>query len=165
MNDKTKPQTVIGPETTISGKVTASDDVVVFGRVEGELDIQAVLFVEEGGLVKADAEVKHAVISGHYDGTLRAQECIEVTATGLFTGKLVSPRLVVADGARLQAALEMSGDKKAPKEERSSGKESRREGTDSSRYSYRVAGGKGQSKGTERREELFTEADPKEVEE
>ena len=160
MSDKTKPQTVIGPETTISGKVTAADDVVVFGRVEGELDVQAVLFVEEGGMVKAEADVRHAVISGHYDGTLRAVECIEVTPTGMVTGKLISPRLVVADGAKLQASLEMSGEKKAPKEERSTPKEGRREATDSGRYSYRVPGTKAQAKGAERKEELFTETDP-----
>jgi cytoskeletal protein CcmA (bactofilin family) len=165
MNDKTRPQTIIGPETTISGKVSANDDVVVFGRVEGELDIQAVLFVEEGGLVKAEAEVRHAVVSGHFDGTLRAAECIEVTPTGMFTRRLISPRLVVADGAKLQAALEMSGEKKAPSR-KESGKESAKEAGDpGTRYSYRVPGTKSQTKAAAPREELFVEAETKEDDE
>ena len=110
MNDKKTSRTVIGPETVVSGEIRSGQDLVVQGRVEGSLRVDAVLFIEEGGAAEAEVTANHVVVAGNFNGALTATDALEIAETGRIEGSVAAPRMVVADGALVNAEIRMSGD-------------------------------------------------------
>ncbi len=109
MSEKNTPRTVIGPDTVVNGEIHSKQDLVVQGRVEGTLQVDAVLFIETDGVVEADVTANHAVVAGTFQGDLKAMDALEVAQTGRILGRVNSPRILVSDGAILNADIRMSG--------------------------------------------------------
>jgi len=108
MSDKNAPRTVIGPDTVVNGEINSKQDLVVQGRVSGTIKVDAVLFIETSGVVEAVVTANHAVVAGTFEGELEAS-VLEVAQTGRITGQVKAPRILVADGAVLNAKIHMSG--------------------------------------------------------
>ena len=62
MTEKSTPRTIIGADTVVKGEIITSQDLVVQGRVEGTLRVDAVLFIEEEGVVEADGSGSRQVL-------------------------------------------------------------------------------------------------------
>ncbi|MCL2011602.1 MAG: polymer-forming cytoskeletal protein [Cystobacterineae bacterium] len=107
--------TVVGPSILISGRLSGDEDLTVRGRVEGEIVLSHTLIVEESGIVKANVEVKHAIVSGVVVGNIRATECVELTPGGRMVGDIVSPRVMIVDGASFRGRVDM-GEAQGPRE-------------------------------------------------
>lgn len=99
--------TVIGPSIVINGKLTGDEDLTVRGRLEGELSLSRTLIVEPSGVVKANVNVKNAVISGAVVGNVDAVESVELTKEGRMVGDIRSPRVILVDGASLRGRIDM----------------------------------------------------------
>jgi cytoskeletal protein CcmA (bactofilin family) len=109
MTDQNAKRTVIGPDTVVNGEIQSKQDLVIQGRVEGTLSVDAVLFIEVGGVVDGDVTATHVVIAGTLKGTLEVEDALEVAETGRVMGQVTAPRMLVADGALMNAELRMSG--------------------------------------------------------
>jgi cytoskeletal protein CcmA (bactofilin family) len=99
--------TVIGPSILINGKLTGDEDLTVRGRVEGELSLTKTLIVEPSGVVKANVEVKNAVVSGVVVGNIQATESVELTHEGRMVGDIRAPRVIIVDGASFRGRVDM----------------------------------------------------------
>jgi cytoskeletal protein CcmA (bactofilin family) len=99
--------TIIGPSILISGKLSGDEDLTVRGRVEGELSLTRTLIVEPSGIVKANVQVKNAVISGVVVGNITATESVELTRDGRMVGDINSPRVIIVDGASFRGRVDM----------------------------------------------------------
>jgi cytoskeletal protein CcmA (bactofilin family) len=99
--------TVIGPSILINGKLTGDEDLTVRGRVEGELSLSKTLIVEPSGVVKANVEVKNAVVSGVVVGNIQATESVELTHDGRMVGDIRAPRVIIVDGASFRGRIDM----------------------------------------------------------
>ncbi len=99
--------TVIGPSILISGKLSGDEDLTVRGRVEGELSLTKTLIVETSGIVKANVQVKNAIISGVVVGNISATESVELTREGRMVGDIRSPRVIIVDGASFRGRVDM----------------------------------------------------------
>src|SRR5258707_11388946 len=99
--------TVIGESIVINGKLTGDEDLTVRGRLEGELSLTKTLIVEASGVVKANVEVKNAVVSGAVVGNIDAGESVELTKEGRMIGDIRSPRVILVDGASLRGRIDM----------------------------------------------------------
>ena len=98
----------IGPSIVIKGEVTAEEDLIVAGRIEGTIQINGhVLHVVAGGHVAADIEARAVVVSGSAKGSLVATERIDVQAGADVEGQMSTPRLKMADGAVFHGKVEM----------------------------------------------------------
>ena len=64
---------VVGQPISVSGDISACETLVVQGKVEASLSDAETIEVAEGGLFKGTAEVDYAIISGTFDGTLKAR--------------------------------------------------------------------------------------------
>ena len=116
MSDQNAKRTVIGPDTVVSGEIHSKQDLVIQGRVEGTLGVDAVLFIEADGLVEGDVAATHVVVAGTFKGNLEVEDALEVAETGRVMGQVKAPRMLVADGAIMNAELRMSGAAVAPPE-------------------------------------------------
>jgi cytoskeletal protein CcmA (bactofilin family) len=100
-------QTVIGPETRISGEVRGEEDLLVRGRVEGKIQLSETLTIDEGGIVQADVDVKVLVVSGVLVGTIRASESVRFTDKARVVGDVHVPRFVMEAGAAYRGRVDM----------------------------------------------------------
>ncbi len=120
MSGGTGGSTVIGPSILINGKLTGEEDLTVRGRVEGELTLTKTLIVEPSGVVKATVSVKNAIVSGVVVGNIRATESVELTKEGRMVGDILSPRVILVDGASFRGRIEMGEEAARAASERAS---------------------------------------------
>ena len=100
-------ETVIGPETRISGEVRGEEDLIVRGRIDGRVQLTQTLTVEKGATVQADVDVRHLVVSGTVVGTIVASESVKLTSTARVVGDLASPRVMMEAGAAYRGRVDM----------------------------------------------------------
>jgi cytoskeletal protein CcmA (bactofilin family) len=110
--------TIIGPSILINGKLSGDEDLTVRGRVEGELSLTRTLIVEPSGIVKANVQVKNAIISGVVVGNISATESVELTREGRMVGDISSPRVIIVDGASFRGRIDMGNAEPRPASER-----------------------------------------------
>lgn len=110
--------TIIGPSILINGKLSGDEDLTVRGRVEGELNLTKTLIVEPSGIVKANVQVRNAIISGVVVGNISATESVELTREGRMVGDINSPRVIIVDGASFRGHVDMGNAEPRPASER-----------------------------------------------
>lgn len=98
----------IGKSITIKGELTGNEDLQIDGNVDGRIDLpNNQLTIGADGEVKAEVTAKAVIVIGHVTGNVAATDKIEVEASGIVDGDVRAPRLVVAEGAVLNGAVEM----------------------------------------------------------
>ncbi len=99
----------IGRSITIRGDVTGDEDLVVQGRVEGTVDLkQHSVTVGPEGVVKADISGRMVTVEGEVKGNLKGQEQVTLRSSARVEGDIVSPRVVLEDGATFRGSIDMS---------------------------------------------------------
>ena len=103
----TEPITVIGTKTMINGNLEGDEDLTVEGHVEGSINLSKTLTVEVGGVVRANINVRNAIISGVLVGNVEAQEAVHITEQGRVVGDITSPRVILVDGSSFRGSIDM----------------------------------------------------------
>lgn len=89
------------------GSLVGEEDVVVHGRVEGNIALTAHLVVAEEGLVAADIEAESVEVRGQVEGDVTAAEGIVLREGARVVGNLRAPRVEIVDGAQFKGSVEM----------------------------------------------------------
>ena len=90
----------IGASIVIKGDVTANEDIVISGRVEGSITVENYsVTVKPGAALVADIEARAILIGGEVTGTLVATESIELQPSAEVEGELTAEALRMHDGA------------------------------------------------------------------
>ena len=97
----------VGSTVVIKGELTAHEDVIIAGRVEGVINVTGHrVVVEAGAHVAGDITATGIVVGGTVEGSLIAEERIQVQAGANLRGEVSAPRVVVADGALVNGRIE-----------------------------------------------------------
>ncbi len=99
--------TVIGESILVNGKLEGDEDLTVRGRVYGSITLTKTLIVESSGVVKADAQVRNAVVSGVVVGNITATESVQLTKEGRMVGDIAAPRVIIVEGAAFRGHVDM----------------------------------------------------------
>jgi len=100
--------TRIGPSLVISGQFQSSEDTIIEGRVDGNVQIKdALLTITTRGAMKADVRAVRVVVQGQLKGSISASERIELTSSAQVEGTLSANQVVLADGSRFTGAIDM----------------------------------------------------------
>jgi len=75
--------------------------------MEGQIDLQAHVIVEESGSVVADIETQELTVRGKMSGNTTASDRISLASDATLLGNLRAPRIVLEDGARFRGHIEM----------------------------------------------------------
>lgn len=100
-------ETMIGPETRISGEVRGDEDLLVRGRIEGKIQLSQTLTVADGAVIQADVDVRVLITSGTVIGNIRASESVRLTDKARVIGDIISPRVVMEAGAAYRGRIDM----------------------------------------------------------
>ena len=99
----------IGKSISIRGDLTGNEDMVIEGHVEGKVDLpNSQLTIGANGHVKAEIHAKGVVIVGQVVGNVFGLERVEIQSTGRVEGDVAAPKLVVAEGAQINGAIQMT---------------------------------------------------------
>ena len=100
----------LGTSIVIKGDLIASEDLTLYGRMEGSVTLHGghTLTIGRYADIRAAIDAKAVVIQGTVTGNVTAREKIEIQTTGSVAGDVSSPRLAIADGASLRGKVEVS---------------------------------------------------------
>ena len=97
----------IGSGARVRGKVTGEGNLVVEGRVEGELAIRGDLTIAEGATVTSEAIEAHSVtIGGALEGDVAASGTVRIEAGARVRGNLRGTSVSIEDGAGFTGRLD-----------------------------------------------------------
>ena len=123
MKDKTKEgvnmaaegkmNSILGQGCKITGTMEITEGTVrVDGEFEGTISCPETLVVGKDGRVKADIQVKHAIIGGTVLGNIEADDKLELQSGSRLEGDIRTKRLVIDEGVFFEGNCSMSPDKK-----------------------------------------------------
>lgn len=101
------PKTVVNAENTtilrqdasFDGKLVFDGNVLVNGKVKGEIISSGDLTVGSTGLVDGVVEIGTIHVFGEVRGNIRAKQKIVINAPAVVKGDIVAPSLVIEEGA------------------------------------------------------------------
>jgi cytoskeletal protein CcmA (bactofilin family) len=99
---------VIGPGIVIDGDISGSENLVIEGKVRGRIHLGAhEVTVGPSGEVSADISAKLIRVAGKIKGDLTGKEKVIISSTGNVHGNIVTPRMLLEDGAVFKGSIDM----------------------------------------------------------
>lgn len=105
----------VGKALLIQGKITSTENLTIDGRVEGTIELgDHSLTIGPGASVEADLVAQTIVVSGAVVGNVLATVKVDLQATASVKGDIVSPLIVMADGAQVVGKVDATGRARRP---------------------------------------------------
>ncbi len=98
---------VLGPTLKFRGELSAQEDLIIQGSVEGSITHTQSLTVGTDGTMKGDIRARVIVVDGKVEGDLYATESVSIRATAKVKGNVFAPRVGITEGAFFQGQVEM----------------------------------------------------------
>lgn len=98
---------VLGPTLKFRGELSAQEDLIVQGSVDGSITHTQSLTIGTDGTMRGDIRARVIVIDGKVDGDLYATESVNIRATAKVKGNVFAPRVGISDGAFFQGQIDM----------------------------------------------------------
>ena len=115
MGDK-KKVSVLGPTLKFKGELTASEDLLIQGQVEGSLTHSSKLTIGPEGVINANVKADFIAVEGSVTGDLVATSSVVVTESSKIDGNIYSPTVTLREGAKFNGKIDMSGRDRADAE-------------------------------------------------
>jgi cytoskeletal protein CcmA (bactofilin family) len=110
---QSKNVSVIGPTMVFKGELSADEDLIIEGQIEGTIaHHQKHLTVGKQGRVKADIHASSVIILGQLVGDIHSKGIVSIAKGADVTGNIYCGRIVMEDGARFKGKIDMG---EAPK--------------------------------------------------
>jgi cytoskeletal protein CcmA (bactofilin family) len=92
----------------VRGQISASEDLVIDGQIEGGpiLGEGIAIVIAPNATVKADILARDITVYGSVFGTLLAKDVVDIRESARVTGRVVSVRIILADGAVFNGTVE-----------------------------------------------------------
>ncbi len=101
-----KLESLIGTRTDFQGEFTVKGTLRVDGRVDGRVNADCVV-LSETGFIKGEVIAQKIIVGGKIEGNLRAQEIVEIKATGKILGEIFTNKISVTEGGEFNGKIEM----------------------------------------------------------
>ncbi|MFH1132524.1 MAG: polymer-forming cytoskeletal protein [Pseudomonadota bacterium] len=98
---------IIGKQIIINGKVSGDEELIIEGRIEGEIVLSSHLTVQPSAVVEANIQVPDLTLSGTVRGDIRASQSVTIKTDANVVGNISSPRVIIEDGAKFAGQIEM----------------------------------------------------------
>lgn len=92
--------------TEIEGDLSFKGSFRIDGHFKGKIDSESVLIIGDNGKVEADVKIGNIIINGEIKGNIQAKEKVEINSNGRVIGTVVTPILVVEEGAYLDSTCQ-----------------------------------------------------------
>jgi cytoskeletal protein CcmA (bactofilin family) len=107
------PFSIIASDMTVIGDLETEGVVRVEGRVRGTVRAGSQVLVASGAVIEGDLHAQEAVIAGQVSGAIHARERVELQATAMVAGDILTPRISIIEGARITGEVKMDSNTEA----------------------------------------------------
>ncbi len=90
---------ILSTDVEIKGTVKFTNDLVVDGKIEGEINSDGSLTVGENARIKAEIKTATVIIYGKVHGNITATDRVELKASGEVVGDIKAKTLAIEAGA------------------------------------------------------------------
>jgi cytoskeletal protein CcmA (bactofilin family) len=108
-----KKSSVLGPTLKFKGELSADEDLLIQGEVEGTIRHSSSLTIGESGHIKANVAAEYVSVEGNVEGDIHGSQSVTVRETADITGNICSPIVSLLEGAKFNGKIDMSGQQKA----------------------------------------------------
>jgi len=91
--------TIVGSSVHLTGAIKDASDINIFGSVEGEVNSDERVVIEDTARVKGPVTAREIIVSGYVNGTVTAKERLELNASGTIKGNIDTKELLIHSGA------------------------------------------------------------------
>jgi len=112
-NSASERASILGPTLYFKGDLSAEEDLLIQGRVEGSIHHTQRLTVGPQGTVKANIHAQTIIVEGTVDGDLLAEKSVTVKDSAKVCGNILSPTVSILEGASFSGSIDM-GKKTGP---------------------------------------------------
>ena len=99
---------VLGKTLLFRGELTAEEDVILQGRVEGSISLAGNrVTIGRNGVVAANINAREIVVLGKVRGNLTASDRVDIRSDGSLTGDVVAARISIEDGAYFKGGIDI----------------------------------------------------------
>lgn len=99
---------VIGPTLVFKGELSADEDLVIEGKIEGTIaHHKKNLTIGSKGRVSADIHASSVLVEGQLDGDIHSDGLVSLAKGAVVNGNINCARLVLQDGACFNGKIEM----------------------------------------------------------
>jgi len=116
---RSKNVSVIGPTLVFKGELSADEDLVIEGNIEGTIaHHKKHLTIGTQGRVKADIHASSVIVEGQLFGDIHSEGTVSLADGADVMGNIYCGRIVMEDGARFKGKIDMGERKRVsvPKE-------------------------------------------------
>ena len=112
-NSATDRASILGPTLYFKGDLSAEEDLLIQGRIEGSITHTQRLTVGAQGTVKANIRAQTIIVEGTVEGDLQAEKSVLVKETAKICGNILAPTVSILEGASFSGSIDMGGKKAA----------------------------------------------------
>jgi len=102
-----KVESVIGGQSEVTGDLKVKGTLQVDGLVKGLIQADCVILTESSR-IKGDITAHKIIVSGRVEGSLKAEEGIEIMPKGKVIGDVFTNKISVSEGGELNGKVVMS---------------------------------------------------------
>ena len=106
--DAAKKVSVLGKTLVFKGELSADEDIILQGRVEGSIRHTQSVTVGIDGVVIGDTHARSIVVEGTVEGDLRGVVSVLIAATATVRGNIAAPRVGIMEGANFNGSVDMT---------------------------------------------------------
>lgn len=109
------PVSVIGETLHFKGELSAGEDLVIEGKVEGTVNQgKCCLTVKPKGELFANVNATKIFIEGKVKGDLSATVSVTIRESGEVAGNIVAPKVAINEGATFNGSIDMRAPETKP---------------------------------------------------
>jgi len=105
---------ILGPTLRFKGELSAGEDLVIHGQVEGTVGPAPKVTIGPEAHVKAGVNADVIIVEGRVDGDLKAQASVVVRPKANVRGNIEAPLVNIAEGATFNGSIKMEPGRSEP---------------------------------------------------
>src|SRR5262245_58754748 len=106
--------TFLDASTAFEGVIRSSEPLRLDGRVKGEIHCEHSVVIGESARVEASIHAETVVLAGRVRGEVHAARKITLAAMARIVGNLITPAIVIEEGAELEGRIQIGARMQAP---------------------------------------------------
>jgi cytoskeletal protein CcmA (bactofilin family) len=106
--DASRKVSVLGKTLVFKGELSADEDIILQGRVEGSIHHTQSVTVGIDGVVIGNTHARSIVVEGTVEGDLKGVVSVLIAATATVRGNIAAPRVGIMEGANFNGSVDMS---------------------------------------------------------
>ena len=134
----TGPGTVVGSNVKLVGTISDSNEIVIHGKIEGEVICEKNINVTETAYIKGPISAEMIQVAGEVHGSIVATGKLELMPTGKVFGSITTKDLTIRSGAIFVGKSNMPEGEKEIELKKEPGEEEEKEESKKEKTAYEV---------------------------